>query len=133
MLSLTLLLRCCSHPLLCSSWTSQDKNWLSGTISINKTSSLASFTADSNLLSGTITMIEQIDDNEVNMTRLCVHSNRLSGTISAGTASMTRLNRLYMSANQISGSIPSQLGRIHNVLEHLYLQSNALSGDSYCR
>jgi Leucine-rich repeat (LRR) protein len=53
--------------------------------------------------------------------------NQLTGSIPSSMASLTNLLYLYLSDNQLTGSIPSSMGLLTK-LETLYLYDNQLSG-----
>jgi len=59
--------------------------------------------------------------------RLDLCDNQLSGSIPDELGNLTNLERLHLSGNQLSGSIPADLGNLMN-LERLYLSDNDLSG-----
>jgi len=54
-------------------------------------------------------------------------SNQLSGSIPSELGGLTNLRYLFLDFNQLSGNIPSELGSLTN-LEGLHLNSNQLSG-----
>ena len=56
-----------------------------------------------------------------------LYGNQLSGSIPAQLGDLTNLESLYLYGNQLSGSIPIQLGNLTN-LTRLYLYGNRLSG-----
>ena len=59
--------------------------------------------------------------------RLHLSSNRLSGSVPAALGQLTQLQRLHLSSNQLSGPIPAELGQLTQ-LQRLDLASNRLSG-----
>jgi len=59
--------------------------------------------------------------------KLNLDSNQLSGSIPTELGNLSNLDYLYLSSNQLSGSIPTELGNLSN-LDYLYLGSNQLSG-----
>ncbi|NMH85961.1 leucine-rich repeat domain-containing protein [Flavivirga algicola] len=61
------------------------------------------------------------------VTRLILNNNQLSGTIPSQLEDLTNLIELNLSNNQLFGSIPSEIGGLLN-LTHLYLFDNQLSG-----
>jgi len=61
------------------------------------------------------------------VTKLYLHSNQLSGSIPRELGNLNNLTVLYLFSNQLSGSIPSELGNLSN-LEWLSLSENQLSG-----
>ena len=61
------------------------------------------------------------------VTRLSLHSNRLTGSIPAELGNLTSLRELSLSSNRLTGSIPAQLGNLAS-LTHLYLWGNQLTG-----
>ena len=61
------------------------------------------------------------------VTRLDLSENQLSGTIPAEIGNLTSLTTLSISFNQLSGTIPVEIGNLTS-LEHLLLGSNQLSG-----
>ena len=56
------------------------------------------------------------------------YSNQLSGTIPSELGSLTNLRRLYLEDSQLSGPIPPELGSLAS-LEHLALWGNQLTGE----
>ena len=61
------------------------------------------------------------------MTDLYLGFNQLSGSIPPELGSLSNLERLYLRVNQLSGSIPPELGGLSN-LTRLDLSDNRLSG-----
>ncbi len=61
------------------------------------------------------------------MEKLFISDNQLSGSIPSSLSNLMQLNYLHLYNNQLSGSIPSELGSLSNLLE-LYLHGNQLSG-----
>ena len=61
------------------------------------------------------------------VTRLRLNRNNLSGTIPTELGNLTNLERLDLEENQLSGTIPTDLGNLTN-LEQLWLHKNQLSG-----
>ena len=59
--------------------------------------------------------------------RLILSSNQLSGSIPAELANLSRLQYLYLSSNQLTGNIPPELGNLSN-LQYLHMPTNQLSG-----
>jgi Leucine-rich repeat (LRR) protein len=66
-------------------------------------------------------------DAGTNVTSLSLQMNNLSGTIPTQLGSLSNLTELNLSSNQLSGAIPTQLGSLSN-LTSLSLSSNQLSG-----
>ena len=66
------------------------------------------------------------DDYE-RVTQLSLSWNQLSGSIPTELGNLTNLIELNLSSNQLSGSIPAELGNLTNLIE-LNLSSNQLSG-----
>ena len=62
-----------------------------------------------------------------NLERLYLSYNQLTGTIPPALGSLTNLERLYLSYNQLTGTIPPALGSLTN-LEWLNLSYNQLTG-----
>lgn len=58
---------------------------------------------------------------------LYLFENQLTGSIPSELGNIPTLTNLYLYHNQLSGSIPPELGNLGN-LEHLYLYGNQLSG-----
>jgi hypothetical protein len=56
-----------------------------------------------------------------------LRSNQLSGSIPRELGNLSNLEGLFVYSNQLSGSIPPELGNLRN-LTHLYLSQNQLSG-----
>ena len=63
-----------------------------------------------------------------NTTELYLFSNQLSGTIPSEIGNLTNLTSLYLNNNQFTGSIPSAIGNLTN-LTSLYLNYNQLTGE----
>ena len=61
------------------------------------------------------------------VTSLYLWNNQLSGTIPAELGNLNNLRLLYLYGNELSGTIPSSLGNLTN-LTYLYLYGNELSG-----
>jgi len=59
--------------------------------------------------------------------KLYLSSNSLSGSIPAELGNLTNLRFLYLNNNSLSGSIPVELGNLTNST-YLYLNNNSLSG-----
>ena len=66
-------------------------------------------------------------DSNGRVTKLYLHDNQLSGTIPTELGSLANLRILWLGGNQLSGTIPAELGDLANLRE-LYLGSNQLSG-----
>lgn len=77
-----------------------------------------------NYLSGTIPP----EWASMQLNRISVLANRLSGEIPRHLARMSNLTYLMLEANQFSGSVPPDLGKMVN-LKTLCLSSNQLSGE----
>jgi Leucine-rich repeat (LRR) protein len=58
---------------------------------------------------------------------LSLSRNQLSGTIPSELGDLTNLNGLFLVGNQLTGAIPPELGNLSNLM-WLWLQSNQLSG-----
>uniref|UniRef100_A0A1U8AX54 non-specific serine/threonine protein kinase n=1 Tax=Nelumbo nucifera TaxID=4432 RepID=A0A1U8AX54_NELNU len=63
-----------------------------------------------------------------NLLRLDLSDNQLSGTIPTHIGKLTRLTYLDLSVNQLSGVLPLSLANLSNLSE-LYLSNNALTGE----
>jgi len=61
------------------------------------------------------------------MTQLCLRNNQLSGGIPSQLGKLGNLGYLWLQENQLSGGIPSELGNLSNLI-YLYLSANRLSG-----
>ncbi len=61
------------------------------------------------------------------VTKLDLDSNSLSGTLPSELGSLSNLQELWLGANSLSGTIPSELGSLSN-LQELWLGANSLSG-----
>jgi hypothetical protein len=83
--------------------------------------SLKLFVANDNLLVGKLP--EKWDAQ--NLSYLDLHSNFLTGTIPVAIWSLPSLESLVLHVNQLNGALPSKTG---NSFEHVWLQSNILSG-----
>ena len=68
-----------------------------------------------------------IETTNWRVTRLYLSDNQLSGSIPASIGNLTNLETLGLSGNQLSGSIPASIGNLTN-LETLGLSGNQLSG-----
>ena len=66
-------------------------------------------------------------DADGRVTGLSLGDNQLSGSIPSELGNLANLEFLWLSGNELSGSIPSELGNLDN-LEWLSLGSNQLSG-----
>jgi Leucine-rich repeat (LRR) protein len=101
-------------------------NFLTGTISeLASFTNLQAFFLDSNLLSGSIP--ESIFSSST-LTWFHLRDNRISGSIITNQAeNLVALELLDLSSNDMTGSIPSEIGLFKN-LEFLYLNSNSFNG-----
>ena len=66
-------------------------------------------------------------DGDGRVTGLFLGGNQLSGSIPPELGNLANLESLWLYENQLSGSIPSELGNLAN-LDTLYLNGNRLSG-----
>ena len=66
-------------------------------------------------------------DGDGRVTELRLAGNQLSGSIPSELGNLANLQTLLLDGNQLSGSIPSELGNLAN-LEWLWLDGNQLSG-----
>jgi len=64
----------------------------------------------------------------LNTTYLNLHENQLTGSIPPEIGNMTNLTELWLGDNQLTGSIPPETGNLTN-LERLYFQNNQLTGE----
>ena len=62
-----------------------------------------------------------------NVTELALYSNQLSGSIPSEIGNLTALTELSLPSNQLSGPIPPEIGNL-TALTHLILAWNQLSG-----
>ncbi len=62
-----------------------------------------------------------------NLEKLYLSNNQVKGEIPPELGSLTNLEKLYLSNNQVKGEIPPELGSLAN-LTHLHLNNNGLSG-----
>ncbi len=62
------------------------------------------------------------------VTNLALNDNQLSGTIPAQLGNLTSLQELHLTRNQLTGTIPAELGSLTS-LEILALGANELTGD----
>jgi Leucine-rich repeat (LRR) protein len=62
-----------------------------------------------------------------NVQQLSLRSNQLSGSLPAELGNLSNLDYLDLGSNQLSGSLPAELGNLTN-LWHVYLADNLLSG-----
>ena len=69
-----------------------------------------------------------ITDSDGRVTRLSLRYNQLSGSIPPELGSLANLEWLYLEGNQLSGSIPPELGNLSNLRE-IWLSYNQLSGN----
>ena len=67
------------------------------------------------------------DSNNTTVLNIVLYDNQLSGSIPAELGNLTNLTILNLRNNQLTGSIPIELGDLAN-LEELYLYSNQLTG-----
>ncbi|KAM6552388.1 hypothetical protein CsatB_002196 [Cannabis sativa] len=91
--------------------------------SIWKLPDLKEVKLDRNFLSGSIPR----EWASTKLERLVISVNNLSGTIPSFLSNMTTLKRLSMESNMFSGTIPTELGKLVN-LEYLNLNANNLTG-----
>ena len=68
-----------------------------------------------------------VDYSIENTTELSLSSNQLTGSIPPEIGNLTNLTSLGLYENQLTGSIPSEIGNLTN-LTRLYLGSNQLTG-----
>ena len=66
-------------------------------------------------------------EDKVNLRRLYLDSNRLTGEIPSWLGNLTRLERLVLEDNQLTGEIPRELGKLTE-LQRLGLSRNQLTG-----
>ena len=66
-------------------------------------------------------------DNDGNVTGLYLHNNQLTGSIPPELGALPKLTWLWLRGNQLTGSIPPELGALSN-LKVLYLDNNQLTG-----
>ena len=89
----------------------------------------ASWTNNTNWLSneplGDWHGVDTNDDGRV--TDLDLYDNNLTGSIPSQLGNLTELEVLYLNHNKLTGSIPTEIGNLSNLTE-LWLQGNQLSG-----
>jgi Leucine-rich repeat (LRR) protein len=68
-----------------------------------------------------------VDYSIENTTELKLGHNELSGSIPSEIGNLTNLERLYLYDNQLTGSIPPEIGNLTN-LTYLNLHDNQLTG-----
>ena len=62
-----------------------------------------------------------------NLTHLYLDNNQLTGSIPIEMGNLTNLKWVYLNNNQFNGEIPSEIGNLTN-LNELWLNTNQLSG-----
>ncbi|RZC49037.1 hypothetical protein C5167_017464 [Papaver somniferum] len=82
---------------------------------------------DGNLFQGAIPESIGFDLSETKLTKLYMGENRISGKIPASVNLLTNLALLNLSYNSISGEIPPEIGNLKN-LQELVLAENKISG-----
>ena len=112
-----------------ANWTKRD-NWLSQEpvsewygISVDSHGRVTNLNLFNNGLNGELTDLSALSQLRV----LYLHWNELSGSIPSELGDLSNLRELWLHLNELSGSIPSELGDLDN-LTHLYLNDNDLSG-----
>lgn len=78
-------------------------------------------------LTGPVASWHGVTVEENRVTQLQLFDNQLTGTIPTELGRLTNLNELLLNGNQLTGSIPTALGRLTN-LYALYLDGNQLTG-----
>ena len=63
----------------------------------------------------------------INLTQLILGSNQLTGSIPPEIGNLTNLEVLWLSDNQLTGSIPPEIGNLTNLIG-LRLNDNQLTG-----
>jgi len=58
---------------------------------------------------------------------LILSENQLTGSIPSEIGNLTNLTKLYLSDNQLTGSIPSEIGNLTNLTQN-FLDNNQLTG-----
>ncbi len=66
-------------------------------------------------------------DQDRRVTEISLNENQLSGSIPSELGNLANLTYLSLGTNQLSGEIPSELGNLSNLI-YLYLRGNQLSG-----
>ena len=113
----------------CSSHTPEDPpTEKDGLIALYCATSGDGWTNKSNWLSDKgINQWRGVTTSSSRVTGLSLNRNNLSGTIPTELGNLTNLTQLDLEENQLSGTIPTDLGNLTN-LERLWLHANQLSG-----
>ena len=82
--------------------------------------------SSSNILNGFVELWGEFYSIE-NTTYLNLFNNQLTGSIPSEIGNLTNLTFLYLTNTQLTGSIPSEIGNLTN-MEYLYLYNNQLTG-----
>ncbi|HMB89998.1 MAG TPA: hypothetical protein VKP65_04070 [Rhodothermales bacterium] len=87
----------------------------------------ANWTNNTNWLTGPVSTWHGVTVIGNRVIHLVLINNQLSGSIPVELGNLSTLNALQLAGNELSGSIPVELGALTN-LTQLYLHSNQLSG-----
>jgi Leucine-rich repeat (LRR) protein len=78
----------------------------------------------SNQLTGSVPNVS----NLINLKSLHLYENAFTGTIPESVQQLERLEVLFLSSNKFTGTIPKTISRVSRTLKGMYLSDNNLSG-----